>query len=263
MKALAVYSGTRRIPFHDSFIDFASQVNSSIDNNNHYPARIVPAVSKTNHSQLVAMAHELRNPLTDINLSVAMLEAVLQDRDLKMYLDIIMRSSIKVSDLITEMLKWEQGDKLQEEQYSIHQLLEEVLEMSEDRLSLKNITVSREYSLLDHRMSANKLRMKMAITNIVINAIDAMAPKKGELKLITKSAGGKFIVQLIDNGCGISKENLANIFKPYFTNKPGGLGIGLSTTSEILQSNNVSIHVKSEEGLGTCFVLMFDRSHGA
>ena len=69
------------------------------------------------------------------------------------------------------------------------------------------------------------------------------------------------MIQIEDNGCGISKENLKYIFKPYFTNKPGGLGLGLATTYDILQSNHVGVNVESEEGKGTRFILSFEEKH--
>lgn len=265
MKALAVYSGTRRIPCHESFIDFASQVSSAVNNNNYYPAPApaAPRASNDQTGRLTALAHELRNPLTDINLSVGMMEGAVDKGDIKMYLDIIMRSSARISDLVTEILRQGRHAIKQEAQYSVHQLLEEVLKISDDRLTLKNITVSRQYSPDDFKMNADRLRMKIAMTNIVINAVEAMGTKKGELKLITKSAGDQFIVQFIDNGCGISKAIQSHIFEPYFTNKPGGLGIGLSTTCEILRENNVGINVKSIEGRGTSFILSFHKSQGA
>jgi signal transduction histidine kinase len=102
--------------------------------------------------------------------------------------------------------------------------------------------------------------MKIALTNIIVNAIDAMS-QKGELKIITKSIERKYAIQIEDNGCGISREDLKNIFKPYFTNKPGGLGLGLAATCDILQSNHVGVFVESEEGKGTRFILLFDKAN--
>ena len=62
-----------------------------------------------------------------------------------------------------------------------------------------------------------------------------------------------------NNGCGISERDLKHISKPYFTNKPGGLGLGLATTSEILRSNHVEVKIESEQGKGTNFILSFDQ----
>jgi C4-dicarboxylate-specific signal transduction histidine kinase len=103
--------------------------------------------------------------------------------------------------------------------------------------------------------------MKIALTNIIVNAIDAMTTGKGQLTLITKSIESRYVVMINDNGCGISKENLKNIFKPYYTNKPSGLGIGLAATANILRSNNIRVNVNRRETKGTCFILLFDRTN--
>jgi len=67
----------------------------------------------------------------------------------------------------------------------------------------------------------------------------------------------KCIIEIEDNGAGISMANLQHIFKPYFTRKPSGMGLGLSTTMETLLANQARVAVQSEEGVGTRFILSF------
>ncbi|HET9429902.1 MAG TPA: ATP-binding protein, partial [Chitinophagaceae bacterium] len=210
---------------------------------------------------VVDLVHEIRNPLTNIQLSVGMLELAMKENDLKIYLDIIMRSSIRIHGLINELLKYQQPGEMQAGKHSIHRLLDEVLEMIEDRRLLKNITVRKDYAIQDCKIVLNRPKIKIALTNIIINAIEAMTPEKGELKLVTKSIADKYVIEIEDNGCGISRGNLKYIFKPYFTNKPGGLGLGLKTTYDILRSNHVRVNVESKEGKGTRFILFFDIKH--
>jgi signal transduction histidine kinase len=206
-----------------------------------------------------ALAHEVRNPLSNINLAVEMLKTTTRDDDRKIYLDIIMRSSGRITDLVTDLLRSSQDNEMRLEECSIHQLIDAVLAMTEDRIMLKNIIVRKDYTDLDPEILVNKSKIKIALTNIIINAIDAMPFENGRLRLITRSINGKFIVEIEDNGIGISKENLKDIFKPYFTNKPGGMGLGLSTTLDILLSNHTGVDVQSEEGRGTRFILSFDQ----
>ena len=206
------------------------------------------------------LAHELRNPLTNINLSIEMLEFNIKDKELKEYLEIIKRSSKRINILIGEFLKCQQVDEIKEENHSLHELLDEVLEMANDRFMLKRIVIKKVYDKQDDTILMNRPKIKMALTNIIINAIDAMTTGQGELKLVTKSIGEGYFVEIEDNGCGISKENLKYIFKPYFTNKPGGLGLGLAATDSILRSNHVEINVESIEDVGTKFILFFRNS---
>jgi signal transduction histidine kinase len=214
----------------------------------HQPARFV-----------TALAHEVRNPLTNINLAVDMLAYAIKDDEPKLYLDIIRRSSARINYLICDLLKYQESDKAEGSQYSMHRLIDEVLEIAVDRIRLKNITVRREYALEDKQILADKNRIRMALTNIVINAIDAMSSENGELRLTESLVEGHYSLQIADNGCGIPAEHLQQIFDPYFTRKPGGLGLGLSTTREILQENHIGMNVESTEGEGTCFTLSFDQ----
>lgn len=206
------------------------------------------------------LAHEVRNPLTNINLSIKMLESMVHDQNLKPYLDIITRSSVRINGLMNELIKYQQADEAPAHKYSIHRLLDEVIHMTKDRILLKNIKVTKHFGSQDFKMVLNRPKMKIAFTNIIINAIDAMKAE-GELKLVTGFNKDKYILQIEDNGTGISKENLAKIFKPYFTNKPGGLGIGLAATYDILHSNYIGLNVESKEGRGTKFTLVFEKEN--
>ena len=204
------------------------------------------------------LAHEVRNPLTNIDLAIELLNASVKTADLKVYTDIIRRSSARINDLVNELLKYQEAEKVPAESHSMHQLLNEVLEMARDRILLKNIIVCKSYAEQDYYIVVNGPKMKIALTNIIINAIDAMDVKNGRLKLSTELTQGKYVIQIEDNGCGISPENLKNIFKPYFTDKPGGLGLGLAAAKDIFRSNHVAVNIQSEEGQGTRFMLIFE-----
>jgi signal transduction histidine kinase len=211
---------------------------------------------------VAALAHEIRNPLSNINLAVEMLKsAIREDDNQKIYLDIIMRSSVRINELINDLLKYQQVDEVQTERLSICQLLDEVVEMAKDRIMLKNIAVRKNYATRDCKMILNKQKMKIALTNIIINAIDAMGTENGELRLATKLINNRYAIQIEDNGCGISKGDLKYIFKPNYTNKAGGLGLGLAATYDILQLNHVGVNVESQKGEGTRFILLFEEKY--
>ena len=204
-----------------------------------------------------ALVHEVRHPLSNINLAVEMLQSSIKELDLKIYLDIIGRSSMRINDLMCDLLNYEKTEKAPLQKYSVRKLLNEVLRMVEDRITLKKITVMKDYDNGNFRTNAERKKMFIAFTNIMINAIEAMNLGKGELKVTTKLIRRKYVVQIEDNGCGISDENMKNIAKPYFSTKPSGIGIGLSATYNILAENHVAISVESEEGKWTRFTLTF------
>jgi len=216
-------------------------------------------VNKLPGSAVAVLAHEVRNPLTNINLSTELLQSSIKEEELRIYLEIIRRSVLRINAIMIELLKYQEAEEEKEEKFSIRELLDEVLELAGDRIRLKKITVIKQYARDDCMMFMNKQKMKIALTNLILNAIEAMDPQKGILKLITKCTPPEYIVRIQDNGCGISKDNLKKIFKPYFTNKPGGLGLGLSATFAILKSNQVGLNVESVEGKGTRFNLVLEK----
>jgi len=207
-----------------------------------------------------ALVHEVRNPLCNINLACSMLDLTNLNEEQRECLHIIMRGSERIKDLTNNILRFDGVESVRYELYSLQQLLEEVLTAAKDRISLKQVEVSREYAATDHIISMDIERMRIALINIVTNAIDAMPSGRGKLNVVTRSAGQLSSIEIQDNGIGISKENLKRIFEPYFTNKPGGIGVGLPATLNILRANHARVEVRSEEGVGTCFILSFGRN---
>jgi len=238
-----------------------SELNSYSLTTNLFASHVPTKIVRKQPTQFAtALAHEIRNPLSNIALAAEMLKASMLDDEQKLCLDIIIRGADRIDKLVYDLLSYYQVDKMQFEKHSVHELLDEVLAMTADRISLKNICVKKDYANPDCKIVGDKQKIKMAFTNIIINAIDAMPAENGLLHLAIKSKSSKCVIEIKDNGVGISNENLKHIFKPYFTNKPGGMGLGLSTTLDILQSNHIGVDVQSDEGRGTCFILSFNRA---
>jgi nitrogen-specific signal transduction histidine kinase len=122
-----------------------------------------------------ALAHEVRNPLTNINLSIDMLNSAITDSALKIYTDIITRSSIRINHLINELLLHQEFEETATNKYSVHQLLDEALTLTADRIMLKKIKVRKEYGAEDGKICVDRERICIALTNIIINAVEAMS----------------------------------------------------------------------------------------
>jgi signal transduction histidine kinase len=203
--------------------------------------------------------HELRNPLSIIFLAMEIMGDTALDEIQRQYLEMIMRGSMRLNYLITGILNFSDAPEIYCEEYSVRQLLEDVVSENGDKILLKKIKVIKQYDPVDIMVSVNIQHVKMAATNIIINAIDAMSSIEGVLRLMTKSIDGKCVLEIADNGIGISKRRLKKIFKPYFTGKPDGLGLGLATTLNNLLLNHVKTEVHSVMGKGTTFTLSFDK----
>ncbi len=204
------------------------------------------------------MAHEVRNPLNNIMLSAEQLGPVVGNGDAGICLDIINRNSKRIGDLITELLNSSRADQVSVERRTLQSILDETLDAALDRINLRHIKLSKDYLTEPAWVMADKEKLKIAFLNIIINAIEAMEENIGELMISIRRKNLQYIVSIEDNGCGISEENIGHLFEPYFTSKPNGMGLGLASTLNILQSHNASFDVQSKMKMGTTFKLFFN-----
>ena len=209
-------------------------------------------------SRLVRMlAHEVRNPLTNVNLSAEQLEMELVDEDQKFYTQIIKRNCKRINDLITQLLQPSNSTDVVLLNQPVHKVLDEAIATAYDRVQLKRIKVITAYADEDFCIPLDSVSLQVAFLNLITNAIEAMDEEKGVLRISTRSHSDSLQVIFTDNGSGISEENMDKIFEPYFTGKNSGMGIGLATTLNILHAHHGRIDVESEEGVGTTFTITF------
>jgi len=140
--------------------------------------------------------HEIRNPLTNINLAVFMLKDQIKQENIDKYVDIINRNSVRINEIVNDFLQSSRNDPAKRDYISINQLLDEILEIGKDRLILKNISVQKFYDTSACELLLDIPKIKIALLNILVNAIEAMPSEKGELKLTTSLRNGKCIVTI-------------------------------------------------------------------
>jgi signal transduction histidine kinase len=204
------------------------------------------------------IAHEVRNPLTNINLAVEQLQSELngvRPENGEIMLEMINRNSARINLLITDLLNSTKFTDLVSTKVSVNRLLDETLELALDRIQLKNIAVIKNYGAGICDISVDVERIKIAFLNIIVNAVEAMEPGQGVLCLTTLSREDKCVIQITDNGPGIAEESQTRIFEPYFTNKPKGTGLGLTNTQNIILNHNGQIAFESKKGEGTTFTI--------
>ncbi len=203
------------------------------------------------------LAHEVRNPLNNITLSVEQISQLISDEQQVFYLDIIQRNGRRINSLITELLNTSGPAEHNFSKVALQQIVDDVVDASIDRQTLKHIKLQLDYPEVPLEIMADREKLKLALLNIVINAIESMAEHKGQLVMQLVQAGQKAVLTISDNGCGISEENVPRLFEPYFTQKRNGVGLGLTFTLNILQSHQAKIDVSSVLGQGTTFVISF------
>lgn len=203
------------------------------------------------------LAHEVRNPLNNITLSVENLLQDTPDEGTQLYLEMIMRNAKRISDLISELLNTSKPTEIKLEEHILQAILDDVISSAIDRLTLKRIRLQVSYPDEFLRIKADREKLKIALLNIVINAIEAMEEVEGSLSINLTHPPGQAVLRITDNGCGISEENISRLFEPYFTQKRNGVGLGLAFTLNILQAHKASIEVSSVLGGGTTFTITF------
>lgn len=205
------------------------------------------------------IAHEVRNPLTNINLAASQLKTDITDIDensLSLF-DIIERNGNRINKLISDLLNTTKFSELNFTNVSVNDVLDEALIMAQDRIGLHQVTIEKNYGATCH-IIVDTEKIKVAFLNIIINAIEAMEPGKGILHVDTKTEKGKCFVTITDNGTGMDENALSKLFEPYFTNKPNGNGLGLANTQNIIFNHKGTVHVSSIIGKGTIFNIALD-----
>lgn len=206
------------------------------------------------------IAHEVRNPLTNIDLAMGQIksEIPVMDENFLILFDMVSRNSKRINQLITELLNTTRFSELNNQPLLINSLLDEALKLAKDRIDLKHIKVIKNYSENMHTIFCDKEKVIIALLNIFVNGVEAIEKENGIVSINTSEENGKCVVEIIDNGIGMDKETLGKLFEPYFTTKQNGNGLGLANTQNIILNHKGSIHVESEPGNGTTFIIRFD-----
>ncbi len=199
------------------------------------------------------LGHEIRNPLTNIDLAIGQLASDNHDEELHECIEIIQRNSKRIGQLLTNLLQSANPGQLNARLCSPVELLEDTLALAADRMALKNIRVEKDYAPGLQPVHADPEKMKIALLNIIINAVEVMEANRGVLWVDVRPAVEGCRIVIRDNGPGISREHLSRLFEPYFSRKPNGMGLGLASTLNIIQLHGGRVEVTSELGEGAKF----------
>ncbi len=202
------------------------------------------------------IAHEVRNPLTNIGLAAEQLKSEIgPNEEAGFLLGMINRNGTRINQLITELLNSTKFSELKYEGASINDVIDETLEGAKDRMQLKNIRVEKKFADNLKTISVDKGKIKIAFLNIIVNAVEAMEANKGVLKIETSGLDGKGRITITDNGPGMDEEVSSRLFEPYFTNKPKGTGLGLTHAQNIILNHKGNIAVETSPGRGCTFII--------
>ncbi len=204
------------------------------------------------------MAHEVRNPLTNINLACEQLREEVENEDSAIFFTMIRRNADRINQLVSDLLATTRAE-LSFSKASINELLDASLELALDRIKLHQIQVIKNYDDNVCTIPVDVEKIKIAFLNIIVNAVEAMG-ENGILRISTSSDIGKCVVKISDNGKGMTQSEVDRLFEPYFTTKEKGTGLGLANSQNIIIGHKGNIFAESEFGKGTCFTITFSNT---
>jgi signal transduction histidine kinase/putative methionine-R-sulfoxide reductase with GAF domain len=207
--------------------------------------------------QLAAgIAHEIRNPLTSINILIHSLRESLPSKnshgeDLK----VIEEEIDRINEIVDQFLRFAKPASPLLEKAEIRPIFEETLQLLKPQIERRRISVQKDFRSLPP-ITIDREQMKQAVLNLLLNAIQAM-PEGGRLGLSGQVPEDNQGVQLSikDSGIGIPPEDIDKLFDPFFSTKEGGIGLGLSIAHRIIDQHQGKIEVESTPRKGTLFTI--------
>jgi signal transduction histidine kinase len=214
------------------------------------------------------LAHEINNPLSTINMLIFSLKSGVDsdpaERD--QIIEIISEEISKIAELIERFQDLTQPVKIEKEPVVIERVIDRSLTLVRPRLEKDNIRCRVDVDDNLPVFYGDERHLGQMLLNLLLNSIGAMKGG-GEIDISVHpcrdEVGKEWIcMKLRDTGTGISMEDLDNVFKPFFTTKAEGTGLGLLNVRKIVDEHGGTITVESEPGTGTTFTMMFPQ-HGA
>jgi signal transduction histidine kinase len=201
------------------------------------------------------LAHELRNPMATIRSSAEMLNHKLEgENDVARELAGFIGSEVdRANSLITRFLQFARPLQLRLEKADLTQTLDRAVSLVEREAA--GIAIYKNYEPDIPPFPFDAELLERVFYNLLLNAAQASAPE-GAVTLKLRASGGTAEVSVIDRGVGIDPAQRDNIFNPFFTTKPDGVGLGLAIVSKIVDEHGGKIAVESEPGKGSIFCVL-------
>jgi two-component system nitrogen regulation sensor histidine kinase NtrY len=214
------------------------------------------------------LAHELKNPLFPLQLTVENLVRARQQTP-EQFEEVFRESSrtllAEIANLKGIIGRFSEFSKMPQpklQRVQVNEVIRGALQLFQAQLEAPGrAKISCEVQLDPHlgAISADAELLHRAISNLVLNAMDAM-PRGGTLTLRTRDDGREVVIEVADTGAGLTPEECERIFTPYYTSKEHGTGLGLAIVQSVVSDHGGRIHVRSSPGRGTTFVIELPRN---
>lgn len=208
-----------------------------------------------------SVAHEINNPLSGILVYTKLVHKMLCNPELTNDKKEIMLNHLKMieaetkrcGDIVKGLLDFSKKDQEDFEPKHLHEILDETYTLLSHPVKIANISFTKDLKAKDDLVYCSPNQIKQACVAMLVNSTEAVT-ENGEIIIKTSNPDPESIkLEIIDNGIGISAEDISHIFEPFFSTKQQarGIGLGLPIVHGIIQAHKGKIQVKSEQGQGT------------
>jgi PAS domain S-box-containing protein len=202
-----------------------------------------------------SVVHEIKNALVPVRTFAGMAAEQRADKELT---DLVAQEIRRMDALVRQMLRGATRDELKLAPLGMHALLRDALNLLRHEFQARSVKLDAKLSASADLVNGDDRQLRHAVFNLLINAIESLRGA-GKLTVTTEVMDlwqrRHLRISISDTGVGISAENQARLFSPFFTTKREGTGLGLAITRRIVQEHNGAITVESSEGQGTTFHL--------
>ncbi|HVN80414.1 MAG TPA: PAS domain S-box protein [Terriglobia bacterium] len=202
------------------------------------------------------LAHEIKNPLAGIKGAIEIIrEGVPEDNPHRVILGEVLSEGSRIDRIVMSLLSYAKPKKLDFVKIELGNLIRNVMSFLRNLADGKRISLRFVGPQEVPWLNADENEIKQLFLNLILNSIEAL-PEGGEVVVhLAVVPENRIRIEVSDNGPGIPPENLSRIFRPFFTTKTEGTGLGLATCKQIVAQYGGDIQVQSEEGKGTRFTI--------
>lgn len=203
-----------------------------------------------------SLAHEIRNPLSAAGMSIQMLQKnpAFTGKESRR-LEILAKEVARLDRIVTEMLDFAKPVRYDCRPLSVAILLNACLEAIETKIAEKAVVIRKKIQKAIPDIMADYDKMEQAIINLLLNAIDAVDNETGVIGVTARlqgRAGKMVLIEIVDNGQGISEDDLPYIFDPFYSKKAKGTGLGLANARRIVEAHGGSLRAQPADPHGLC-----------
>jgi signal transduction histidine kinase len=205
-----------------------------------------------------SLAHEIRNPLNSIRLTVQLLEQRLKTNSVRPQDLAIVKGEVdRLNTLVTDLLDLQRTRPPHPEWQPVLPVVEHCLQLLHKQAEGQGHILELQSTQPDLRAYFDSQQLTQALVNLLLNAIQA-TPAHGRIQVCVGAENGKVEVIVQDGGPGLSDEQLEHLFEPFYTTKPGGTGLGLAISRELMRSQEGDIVYRTHE-TGARFVIQLSK----